>query len=154
MVSSVQHIRSKGHGGEREVARYLETVLDELGIGIPIQRALGQARNGGADIVDVPGLVFEVKRQERLNVPVWWRQVTMAADRQGDIPVLAYRQNRRSWQYCLPAGLLVVGITGYITLDHATFDQWFRHYAIDMDSRQDGATSATTAITGGDPLLG
>lgn len=120
------NIRSKGQRGEREAAAFLGSILNQRGI----SRNLSQTREGGADIIAVPGLCIEVKRQETLNVNTWWRQVCVAADDCGDIPVLMYRQNKRRWHFCLPAYLLVLGTEGYITLGEDVFVQWLVHFSI------------------------
>ena len=115
----------KGQRGERELARMLSERLNA-----EIKRKLGQARESGADILDVPGLVIEVKRHEALAVRSWWNQVLRAerelraVDGVRRIPVLAYRQNRRSWQFCLPEALLGVSGDGYVTLHADTFLEW------------------------------
>ena len=54
--------RTKGAGGERELARLLQEHL-----GIPVNRNLQQTRQGGADLIDVPGWAIEVKRAANLR---------------------------------------------------------------------------------------
>jgi hypothetical protein len=112
--------RTKGQGGEREACRWLAEQLQSE----PLQRALGQARDGGGDILDIEGLTIEVKRHEILNVNTWWRQVQRAADNNSTVPVLMYRQNRKPWTFCLPASLLVPGLKGRITLGESEMAGW------------------------------
>jgi hypothetical protein len=115
--------RNKGQRGEREAASLLGTWIEK-----DLRRNLSQTRDGDADLLDIPGLTIEVKRQETLNVNTWWRQVCRAADNRGDIPVLMYRQNRKEWQICLPAYLLVIGAKGRLTLGEPDFRVWLMHY--------------------------
>lgn len=111
----------KGQRGERELATWLEVHLDA-----EVKRKLGQARESGADIVCVPGLVIEVKRHEVLNLNKWWKQVTDAAREEGGIPVLAFRQNRKRWQFGLPFSLVLEDEDGYIILQEQEFVTWLK----------------------------
>lgn len=121
--------KQKGAGGEREACTLLGSILTEGGVSASgIERNLNQTREGGGDILAIPGLVIEVKRCETLNVPMWWRQVCRAADRNGDTPVLMYRQNRKPWQFCLPSYLLVIGAKGYLTLGEPDFRVWLHRW--------------------------
>ena len=85
--------RNKGQRGEREVLRLLG---DELGQAL--QRNLQQTREGGADCICIKGFAVEVKRQERLSRPAWWRQAVEQAARVGAEPMLLYRRSREPWQ--------------------------------------------------------
>lgn len=85
--------RRKGQVAEREVLRLLG---DELGISL--QRNLQQTREGGADCLLVNGYAIEIKRQERLSRPSWWRQAVEQAQRVGAEPMLLYRRNREPWR--------------------------------------------------------
>lgn len=85
--------RNKGQRGEREVADIIYYAT-----GIQVSRNLEQTRNGGHDLNGIPGVSIEVKRQEILCLPAWWRQTLAQAKRNDNaIPVLAYRQNKRPW---------------------------------------------------------
>ena len=83
--------RNKGAAAEREVLKLLG---DELGQ--QLQRNLQQTRSGGGDCLDVWGYVIEVKRQEALSRPAWWRQACKQAEGIGE-PMLLYRRNREPW---------------------------------------------------------
>ena len=85
--------RDKGQRSEREVLRLLGAEL-----GLMLTRNLTQTREGGADCLGVKGFAIEVKRQERLSRPAWWRQACEQADRVGAEPMLLYRRNREPWQ--------------------------------------------------------
>ena len=84
--------RTKGAQGEREFFAVLNKYLPDR---LHIRRELSQTRDGGADGV-LGRCAIEVKRQERLNLPGWLKQARVQAhpDR---VPVVAYRQNRGSW---------------------------------------------------------
>ena len=86
--------RTKGATAERELLARLNE-----GLGINLSRNLKQTREGGADCDDLEGFSLEIKRQETLCLPDWWRQ---ANEQAGDkIPVLAYRQSRKPWSFVL-----------------------------------------------------
>lgn len=85
--------RNKGAGGEREVLRLLGQEL-----GVMLQRNITQTRGGGADCLEVTGFAIEVKRQESLSRPAWWRQACEQAHRAGAEPMLLYRRNREQWR--------------------------------------------------------
>lgn len=84
--------RRKGQAAEREVLRLLG---DELGT--ELRRNLQQTREGGADCLMVKGYAIEIKRQERLSRPAWWRQAVEQAERAGAEPMLLYRRSREPW---------------------------------------------------------
>lgn len=85
--------RNKGAAAEREVLKLLGAEL-----GVMLERNLTQTREGGADCLGVKGWAIEVKRQERLSRPAWWRQACEQAARVGAEPMLLYRRNREKWQ--------------------------------------------------------
>jgi hypothetical protein len=116
--------RTKGQNGEREAGEYLASIIGTE----RLQRNLAQTREGGADHLGIPGLCIEVKRQETLGIQRWWEQVCRAADARHEIPVLMYRQNRKPWQFVLPASLMLVGMPGYVTLGEREFRFWLHHY--------------------------
>ena len=93
MGCSGSRSRNKGARAELEVLRLLG---DELGQ--ELQRNLSQTRAGGADCICVRGFAIEVKRQEQLSRPAWWRQAVEQARGLGVEPMLLYRRNREPWQ--------------------------------------------------------
>ncbi len=66
-------------------------------LGSVLQRNLVQTREGGGDCLEVWGWVIEVKRQERLCLPAWWRQACRQAEGKGE-PMLLWRQSRKPWR--------------------------------------------------------
>lgn len=84
----------KGANGEREVADIIYYAT-----GIKVERNLDQTRGGGHDLNGIDGLSIEVKRQETLCIPAWWRQTLRQAEDVKGIPVLVYRQNRKPWTF-------------------------------------------------------
>ena len=108
--------RDKGARGERELATLLSYAVKE-----DVKRRLGQAREGGADILSLPGFVIEVKRQEVLHLNSWWQQVLKASAGTNKIPLLAYRQNRKPWTFCLPMDLLTPNCQGFFSMAQTEF---------------------------------
>lgn len=87
---------AKGKSGERELRAVLEPAL-----GLEISRNLVQAREGGADLVGIPGIALEVKRHRRATrslVEAWWGQAVSQAALAGGEPALAWRQDRDEWR--------------------------------------------------------
>lgn len=119
---SGKHSRDKGQRGERELLRWMEKRFS-LG---RLKRNHQQSDIGGADCIDIPGYAIEVKRQETLEIPAWWEQTKQQALAAEAFPILAYRQNRRKWLFCLPASLINKESWGYITLKEDEFIKWFR----------------------------
>lgn len=103
------NVRAKGQTGEREVVDLLNgiiyRVMKEMGYpeaeclkgASSAQRNQNQSAVGGCDISNAFGLAIEVKRQETLSVPAWWRQTVKSAETNNEVPVLMYRQNRKPW---------------------------------------------------------
>lgn len=103
------NIRAKGQNGEREIADMLNlivaTVLEEYGYSATekdnhnfyAQRNQQQTAVGGFDLVNTYGFGIEVKRQEALSISAWWKQCTDAC-KNGEMPVLVYRQSRKPWK--------------------------------------------------------
>ena len=89
-VSAMQ--RRKGAAAEREVLKLLGQELGQL-----LTRNLTQTREGGADCLAVKGWAIEIKRQERLSRPTWWKQACEQAQRVGAEPMLLFRRNREKW---------------------------------------------------------
>lgn len=136
------NIRQKGQTGEREVATLMNGIIMKVmrEMGFPedkvrqaatsVQRNQNQSAVGGNDLSNTFGLSIEVKRHENTSgLNGWWRQCEAAAARNGEIPVLLYRQNRNAWrcvtlvQLELPGtddGRMVRAEFGY-----DVFQQWF-----------------------------
>jgi hypothetical protein len=89
--------RRKGQSGEREFISLLQDRLE-----LDLSRNLDQTRDGGYDILGIPQLAIEVKRQENLSIPSWWSQAAKQANKD-QYPVLAYRQSRKPWTIIVPA---------------------------------------------------
>lgn len=89
--------RRKGAEGEREFLAWLRTQT-----GAAVHRALGQARDGGADAV-LDDVVFEVKRRRAIAPLRWMEQVARAAGTE-QVPVVAMREDGcREWFVLLRA---------------------------------------------------
>lgn len=86
------HSRYKGISAERATAKLWE----DAGFTVRGLEA------GGDHLILGGGLVFaeEVKRQERLKLPEWLRQLERDAPADA-IPVLTYRQAREPWRSVL-----------------------------------------------------
>ena len=103
--------RSKGAGGERELARL---IFDHLGV--RMVRNLEQSRRGGHDLIPDPDesgpvagwlarYALEVKRHSRATPALrvgWWGQTCVQAERVGLLPCLCYREDRADWRVVLP----------------------------------------------------
>lgn len=135
--------RDKGQGGEREIADMLNYIIYSTmkKMAYPeaeclkgmrtVQRNQMQSAVGGNDLTECMGLSIEVKRQEALSIPAWWRQTVAAAERNKEVPVLMYRQNRKSWHVRLPIWIPLpanpfqgqVAVVGEVGIDE--FKAWF-----------------------------
>lgn len=77
--------RQKGANGEREVAKILQQVVNEVALSCgyvspTIRRNTEQSQIGGEDLTGLPWYSFEIKRCERVELDKWWQQtVTQAA---------------------------------------------------------------------------
>lgn len=83
--------RRKGKAGELEVADLLRDLL-----GTAVTRNLTQARDGGHDLIGLPGWSAEVKRAAKPRIVEWWNQTVGQAN--GAKPALLYRVDRRHWR--------------------------------------------------------
>lgn len=88
--------RRKGANGERELARLLQDHL-----GVAMVRNLVQARDGGQDLLGLPGWAIEVKRAARPRISEWWQQTCDQAQATGQRPALFYRLDRQPWRAVL-----------------------------------------------------
>ena len=84
--------RLKGQRGERELHRLLSDQLGTI-----VKRNVDQARQGGADGLEVPGWSIEIKRCEKTAMRGWWAQTLRQAKLLERRPVLFYRASRRPW---------------------------------------------------------
>ena len=84
--------RNKGSRAELQFASMLSDSL-----GFEIKRTLGQARDGGADIMLGPYAV-QVKHAAKAQVKSWWQQTCTDAAKCKRVPVLAYKINRQGWR--------------------------------------------------------
>lgn len=81
----------KGKRGERELAGVLRDAGHSARRGQQFSGA-----NGDADVIcDMPGVHWEVKRVEKLNVVKAWKQAK--GDCGSAVPVVAHRTNRAPW---------------------------------------------------------
>lgn len=88
--------KQKGKVGEREIAKILK------GYGYDTRR--GQqfsGLQGDADVVGLPHIHIEVKRNERLNVQEAMEQSKRDA-REGEMPTVMHRRNRTEWLVTMP----------------------------------------------------
>lgn len=136
--------RTKGAGGEREIADDLNYIIykamQEAGCENPtmrsVQRNQNQSAVGGADLTGTLGLSIEVKRQEQLSINTWWAQCTAAAQQNGGIPVLLYRQNGKKWKCILMVDVPLPSVEGgnyacmrfRAEIDYDTFKEWFTRH--------------------------
>jgi len=96
-----------------------------------VQRNQNQSAVGGGDI-SCFGLAFEVKRQETLAIPEWWRQACASAERNNEEPILIYRQNNKAWHVVMntfiPMGNQRMQQVR-ATIDIEAFKIWFSNWA-------------------------
>jgi hypothetical protein len=97
--------RRKGKCGELEVAALLRDLL-----GTAVVRNLTQARDGGHDLIGLPGWSAEVKRAAKPRVPEWWRQ-TVAQTGEAR-PALFYRLDRKPWRAVIALADIAPGFEG------------------------------------------
>lgn len=89
--------RDKGAKAEREIIRTLRAHGWEMAG----RTSDGKHQAGRSDVVNGPeGCAVEIKRQERLNIPQAFDQLSRDA---GDkIPILVHRPSRHEWMATLP----------------------------------------------------
>jgi hypothetical protein len=85
--------RRKGAVAERELFGILSDML-----GTCVRRNVDQARNGGADGLDVPGWAIECKRVESGFREAWWVQAVNQSVDTDRKPALVYRASRQPWR--------------------------------------------------------
>lgn len=104
-VQPMTSSRRKGKRGELEVAALLRGLL-----GTAVVRNLTQARDGGHDLLGLPGWSAEVKRASTPRVPEWWRQAVAQAGEAR--PALFYRVDRKPWRAVIALADAVPGFEG------------------------------------------
>lgn len=89
--------RSKGRGGEYEVRDML------IERGWDARRAVlsGMLAHEKGDVVGLPGYHIEVKRCEKLQLPMWTRQSESQA-KEDETPLVVYRSSREPWRVSMP----------------------------------------------------
>ena len=93
----------KGATFERLVRLTLNEQLYIHGFPYVLERNLNQTRDGGCDLVGLPGFSFECKRYKNGSTyrSSWWNQTCdNAAD--DEIPVLIYKYDRQEIQAVVP----------------------------------------------------
>ncbi len=137
--------RQKGAEGERQVNKMHNDIIVSVmaSLAFPpeevakartmVQRNQNQSAVGGNDLTNTFGMSIEVKRQEALQIPAWWRQTEAAAARNNELPVLIYRQNNKPWRIRTFGFLHAPGSNGgwssvqaVVEFDEATFKEWFK----------------------------
>ena len=96
--------RAKGKSGERELILVLRELLPEYAS--DFERNLEQTRNGGHDILGLPGWAIEVKRYSRVtqaDLRGFWGQACEQARKDNGRPALAYREDRQDWRVVVRA---------------------------------------------------
>lgn len=109
--------RKKGDRGEREAIGLLQPVVDEVCVEkghVRLELRRNYAQRFAAkeyDVIGCPWIALEVKRVENQSgLAGWWRQV-LASCREGQVPVLMYRQNNRRWKVRM---LVLVAVAGSV----------------------------------------
>ena len=116
--------RNKGAQFERQIAADLHAEL-----GISFKRDLEQYRAGAhADLIpDDDAFPFTLELKRYKDGPVggakdWWLQVQTAANREGKIPALIYRYDRKPIRCVIPLDALVNHTTGFVVeMDFTAF---------------------------------
>jgi len=109
----------KGKRGENELCLWLKANLD---LNVDPERNYNQSKRGSSDIVNVAGWAFEVKRREVLSLDDWWWQVCVSVKKHypESEPVVAFRQNRKPWEFLISARAIGLEL-GYIRLKDSIF---------------------------------
>lgn len=84
--------REKGCRAERELAE----ILRAYGFSDARRGQQFSGANGDPDVVGIPGVHIEAKRVERLQIEKAMDQSIRDA-REGEIPVVMHRKNRKPW---------------------------------------------------------
>lgn len=126
--------RRKGRVGENEVIGMLQPIVDKVckecgKVRFELMRDQRQRFQPKLyDIVGIPWLALEVKRVENQSgINGWWKQ-TLDATKEGQVPVLLYRQNNRPWMVRTRVSLRVrkgVSVKCTVTMSFAQWAVWF-----------------------------
>lgn len=130
-----QMSRNKGARGEREAIALLQPVVNRVCADcgkVPFALIRDTRQRYQAKLYDVfgiPWMALEVKRVENQSgLEGWWRQ-TLAATKEGQTPVLMYRQNNQPWKVrtrvTVLAGKSKIKITVNMRVDD--FLVWFEY---------------------------
>lgn len=83
----------KGADGERELAGIL------AGYGYDVRRGDSQNYGTQPDLIGLPAIHCEVKRQEQLRLPAALKQAERDSKKFGDgVPAVFHRRNRERWK--------------------------------------------------------
>lgn len=125
------HSQKKGKLGEVDFCRWLDDNLqfsEKRQFGEKTERNYNQADGNSADIIVHP-FIFEIKRREKLDLKKWWLQVVIAKNSNPNpalTPVVAFRQNRKKWEFLIPAQL--IGLEeGWLHTTENTFIDYARN---------------------------
>lgn len=143
------NVRDKGFNAEREIATTMNgvvmLVMRELGFpedkiiaaASTIQRNQNQSAVGGNDLTNTFGMGIEIKRQELLAINSWWKQCEAGAMRNGELPVLIFKQNHKPWRVITYATMLAPAGANDVQhqlvrceIDWPTFLGWFKAWVI------------------------
>lgn len=131
--------RNKGANGEREVIRLLQPVVSKVcaacgKVELVLKRNYTQRfASKQYDVEGVPWMALEVKRVENSSgLGSWWRQC-LAATREGQTPVLFWRQNHGVWKVRMRTVVLAGRKRVRATVDVSveTFLVWFEQRLLD-----------------------
>lgn len=90
--------RNKGMAAEREVRDIINSLSSFKVHKTPHSGALTWLKG---DLIGLPDIHIEVKRQERIQIDAWMRQAADQADA-GQVPAVVYRKSRTPWHICMP----------------------------------------------------
>ena len=99
--------KRKGANGERELAKILTDA------GYPSRRGCQHNGKDIADVVGLPNIRIEVKRQERLSIYPAVEQAINDSEPL-ELPAVFHRQNNKDWLVTMPLNdwLLLYGLSG------------------------------------------
>lgn len=126
----------KGKRGEREVKdnfiatmQGVEARMSKKGVSENVKRNTTQSDRGGDDIVGIPLISVEVKRQETLSLNTWWQQAVKQGNKLRLQPVLIYRQSRKPWRVQTFAVLCQPGRSSHlwtrVDIELSDFLSWY-----------------------------